>query len=461
MASGWRDSSVLVLAMLLFGSYNTVNNKLILQTVCPSLPTSPGELVGHHVFNKPWFINMMMFMGESLVLIPHMLRRRSKANKGLDATLLDRRKAPFYLFALPASFDVLGTGIAAVGMMFIDAAVWQMMRGAVIVFSAILSVTFLRRKLRLYHWIGVLLTVVGLCIIGVSAILALENPAGGKTARSGSHAALGIFLTLLAQMFSAFQFVFEEYLLTGYSVASLETVGKEGVWGIAYMTVILTVMTFIPGSDHGVYQSLPDGLFMIRENSFMLFLVLSFTMCIAIYNSFGMQVCRKLSAVTRCLVDCMRTAVVWGFQLFVYYFVSKEYGQPWNQYSWVQLIGFLLLVLGTFIYNGVISLPMQDYRRRRGSSPQRVLQSTWSPTVNRAAIFGWGPKYGPQSPHGPNSPQDSPLPGPFGMADSPSSPPSPSDGGDVGDAHEAVIILEGVEGLPHPPRDVPKVSSAS
>merc|ERR1719157_156558 len=119
-------------------------------------------------------------------------------------------------------------------MMLIDAAVWQMMRGAVVVFSAILSVVFLRRKLHCYHWIGVLFTVVGLFLIGGTAILEenMKAASGAVDSAAAGNASLGVALVLFAQVFSSFQFTFEEHLLTGYSVSSLKTVGSEGCWGI-------------------------------------------------------------------------------------------------------------------------------------------------------------------------------------------------------------------------------------
>lgn len=429
------ETACLVLAMLLFGSYNTVICKLQYQTLCPTLPS------GIHPFNKPWLTNLMMFAGEASMLIPFTMRVAARRHRhpGLDEALLSPRKVPLHIFAIPAVCDVVGSGVAAVAMMLIDAAVWQMMRGAVIIFSAIMAVTFLRRRLQAYHWIGVLLTMIGLFLIGTAAVLA-EAKTSPKA--DASHARLGIALVILAQIFSAFQFTFEEYLLTGYSVSSLQTVGMEGLWGCLYMAVVLAVMSAVPGSDHGVYESFPDGVYMIQGSHIMQFLVFSYMLSIATYNYLGMQLCRKLSAVTRCLVDCMRTVVVWVSQLAMYYLVSKDYGQPWTEYSYLQVLGFACLVLGTFIYNGVVRLPAMDYRRLDLDMPQKVLQATWSPTVNRASAFGWGPKFGPQSPHAPNSPHlSSPLPAPFG---------SPlCNTGEDDDALEGEVVLEIEDGDDH------------
>lgn len=59
------------------------------------------------------------------------------------------------------------------------------------------------RRLYAYHWIGVAITAVGLALVGASAVLG-----GGQTsAANASQARFGIVLVILAQVFSAFQFV--------------------------------------------------------------------------------------------------------------------------------------------------------------------------------------------------------------------------------------------------------------
>lgn len=50
---------------------------------------------------------------------------------------------------------------AGIGLVIVDASVWQMLRGSIIVFTGILSVVFLKRKLKLFHWVGVSVVVVG------------------------------------------------------------------------------------------------------------------------------------------------------------------------------------------------------------------------------------------------------------------------------------------------------------
>lgn len=49
-----------------------------------------------------------------------------------------------------------------------SASSFQMLRGAVIIFTGLLSVAFLGRRLLASQWIGILITIVGLLIVGLA-----------------------------------------------------------------------------------------------------------------------------------------------------------------------------------------------------------------------------------------------------------------------------------------------------
>jgi drug/metabolite transporter (DMT)-like permease len=67
-----------------------------------------------------------------------------------------------------------------------------MMRGIIVVITAIFSVVFLKRKLYFHHWFAVVFIVVGVAEVGLVAILG-----GSSTVESGS-VALGILLLLVS-----------------------------------------------------------------------------------------------------------------------------------------------------------------------------------------------------------------------------------------------------------------------
>ncbi len=54
---------------------------------------------------------------------------------------------------------------------------FQMLRGAVIIFTGLLSVAFLGKKLKVYEWLGMFVVLAGLIMVGVTDLL---EDKGGK-----------------------------------------------------------------------------------------------------------------------------------------------------------------------------------------------------------------------------------------------------------------------------------------
>lgn len=79
------------------------------------------------------------------------------------------------LLAIPTVFDLAATILMNIGLLNVTASVYQMMRGAEMLFAALFSVAFLKRHLNLYHYLGILCCVVCFaCLLPV--LLYLTRP---------------------------------------------------------------------------------------------------------------------------------------------------------------------------------------------------------------------------------------------------------------------------------------------
>ena len=58
-----------------------------------------------------------------------------------------------------------------------------------------------------------------------------------------------------------------------------------------------------------------------------------------------------MNASTRMVIDSLRTMVIWGFSLAV----------KWETFCWVEIIGFVVLLAGSMVYNQVIRVPRFSY----------------------------------------------------------------------------------------------------
>lgn len=368
-----------ILGLLVFGSLNTLTTKIQFEMVSEGID---GE--SKH-FQKPWFGTLTMFLGMCIVLVIHFINVAMRAKKvdekrihllesggstNVDAVPSFWKAAK--LISIPAILDLIATGLCFIGLLSVPASVSQLMRASMIIFSAILSVTFLKRKLLGYHWFGVFLCTLAIALVGYANIMAADAEAAAGTANpnkpSQSMVLFGMGLIVLGQVVQASQVVFEEKLLRGYSLEPFHIVGMEGCVGtIAMILIVFPILYMVPGADAGnSAENLIDTLAMLQNSKSLQYLVLLYVFSVFTYNMSGMLVTYALSAVHRTMLEASRTAVIWIIDLAIHYWIapSSSYGEIWTVWSWLQLAGFGVLILGQSVYSEIVRIPGLYYPPR-------------------------------------------------------------------------------------------------
>lgn len=348
----WTKYQVFLAVMLVFtGSINT------LATKWADYSFSEGRDGKVRQFNHPFLQAVGMFLGElscllafKLVLWHYTRKARSGQAVELPQSVTGSREFSPFIFLPPAMCDLVGTSIMYVGLNLTYASSFQMLRGAVIIFTGLLSVAFLGRRLRGYEWVGILLVMCGLVVVGLSDILFLDTSTSSKGINS---IITGDLLIILAQVITATQMVIEEKFVTKYRVAPLQAVGWEGFFGFVVLSALLVPMYFIPVGNtifqnpEGQLEDAIDGFYQIYNSWEVALGVLGTVVSISFFNFAGISVTKELSATTRMVLDSVRTLFIWAFSLAV----------RWQTFNWTQIVGFVVLILGMFLYNNVVIRP--------------------------------------------------------------------------------------------------------
>ena len=355
--------------LLITGSINTVANKLQQNTISKGV-----KYKGHQKF-----ITFCMFNGEFVCLLIYWLKEGRFKKKQKSESLIsnveennnnNKKEPKIWYFLFPAIFDILGSSISSISLTFLPTSIYQMFRGAIIIFTCTASILFLKNKYYRHHFLGIIVVILGLIIVGLDAVLNGDSS-------EGENPAFGIFLVVLSQVFSCFLFITEEKLLKGYETPPLKAVGLEGMWGVLCYIVLLFIFYFIRCESWPNF--LKDGV-CIRDNeieekstirfenaifalkqiyaSTKLKCYLSLYVCsIAFFNFSGLTISKYSSATSRTIVDTARTILVWIFFLTMP-FVPEETKET---FSWLQLLGFVVLVIGGLIYNEILVLPFLGF----------------------------------------------------------------------------------------------------
>jgi len=372
--------------LLVFGALNTLSTKLTFQMTSRDLT---GALVP---FQKPWFGVYRMFQGMSLVMLLHFgiefWNRRKR--RGLQPDLvepLNKQGLPpppaplrsYLVVIAPAALDLFGTVCTYVGLFYNSPSIWQMFRGAMVIFATLFTVTVLKRKLSPCRMLGIGIVLVALTVVGASNLLA-EQPTGQEVPMSLRLFGMGM---ILAGMFlQGGQVVVEEVLMKDLNAPPLLVVGMEGVWGcVLMMVLVFPIVGRLPGNDYGGCQESLENDFAMVENSTALQSVIGvYLVSVFTFNIAGMMVTYQLSAVHRTLLEASRTAVIWGIDLAIHAYVpDSSFGEAWNSWSWLQLLGFALLVIGQATYGEMLTF---GFRTSKAAAKAMATPSTMkSPTA--------------------------------------------------------------------------------
>jgi len=409
-ASTLEQVSVFV-AGLIMGTGSTVTIKVIYDT------KSTDSLGRYRTFEKPLTTTWTMFIAMTLALpfyfvmraVQKHLRSReekkgddsyrllsdgSNGRRGADSQGLvdeyvvnedeleeeEEEEVPgfsrrlFWLLIIPAIFDLVGTALGKMGLMFVTVSLYQLVRCSVIIIVALLKVFVLKHKLSSYMWAGVFINLAAMCVISSTSFFP-STPVGGANVTApaggeGGHGTenkdprIGILFILASCAVQGAQYVFEEQVMEADGAHPLVVVGMEGFWGTILMFFFVFPWAYIlPGKDTGdCFENLWDSWIMIQNSTAVQLILFGFFATVALYNIFAIMVTHVLDSVWHAILDNFRPISVWGTDLFIFYVIAAPgYGEPWTNLSYIQLVGMFVLFFGTAVYNGSLKLPCLSY----------------------------------------------------------------------------------------------------
>lgn len=112
-----------------------------------------------------------MFVGEFFCLALYGIKRLFSSQDGPSG----REGVNPAIISIPAICDICGSSLMFVALTMCAASVYQMMRGVIVVITALMAVFFLGRNQYAHHWISLTFIVFGVFVVGFVNIMASKN----------------------------------------------------------------------------------------------------------------------------------------------------------------------------------------------------------------------------------------------------------------------------------------------
>jgi hypothetical protein len=386
-----RYRSWIIPAMLIFGTCTTITQKFMIEQKEVGVADRPI-----HKFDKPWYLTLTMFVGMFLALPIYEVSKRVNQSRSTSETYEDVTTSTpaspwkaYFLIVIPAFCDLVSTGVMNIGLLYLKASIWQMLRGAMVIFSALLHAFVLKREYHPYNWMAVLIVTIAIVLVGLAAVCSSGVAVDGV---SDAKIILAVVLTVGSQFIQAVTIVVEDYLLHDHSLPAMQIVGVKGFWGM-----IITGFIILPAVQYmfadtqegnGIYEDSLDTFAMLGASWLLILLTVLYILFIFGLNVFAMMVTNITNAVMRTIMECVRTLCIWIVQLILFYSIQGlEYGrhhptlgESWTRWTWMQLAGFGLLITGMLAYNRSIFLPGFAYPKEEKEKPLETGASDLEPT---------------------------------------------------------------------------------
>ena len=264
-----------------------------------------------------------------------------------------------------------GWSLAFYSLKFTNPSSYAILKGTVIIFTAINSRLFLNHHMPWKKWISLAIVFAGLVIVGMADIF---QPANFTTIERNStqtlivedhnwscfnrikdmnflsNEVMGDVLVVAAQIFLSMQFVYEEKILSLYDIEPLQIVGWEGFYGIMAMTFVILPLNIIDtGSCTWSNSPTPpwtvddamDGLIQITNNKILVASLCFSVVLDVLYFYAATSVTNEFSATTRMVLESFRALLVWVVSLYL----------GWESFKYLQLIGFSITTFAIFSYS--------------------------------------------------------------------------------------------------------------
>jgi hypothetical protein len=284
--------------------------------------------------------------------------------------------------ALPAAANVAGALLQLFALAFIPAAVLAGLRGAFILFTALLSYRLglkdAPKSQREWLWIWV--SAGGALLVGAASALQAGVP--GYTAWAGAEGAtgsddsiaggsvgtmlIGIALCVGGYAAASAQVAIEQRFLDSFAFSRWQVLGGEGLWGAVTVVAALGAIQGVADADPGALPppgSAAAGVLdvpsrtacCLAHSPTLIALSLAYAAASLTFNALLLRL-TSVGANFRVFVFTARGLLTWVVETAVFYGLAAgssaaaaaQYGTPLSAFSGLEAAGFALLIYGGY-----------------------------------------------------------------------------------------------------------------
>ena len=334
------------------------------------------------LFFHDWLITLFMFFSEMFALVVYYIKnRKSKSDykqeidqaKSEDKLLVaenESKQIPFkkiIFFTMIASFlDSFASSLGNISLNITKGSYFIFFKSLFLI-MIIFVISWIKAKINKKdkkpirdHIIGFVVAFIALILFILSAFI------GNKNNYDFIEFIIPFAMMFIAMILQSIQNLIEENKIRTLMIHQFVFIGFEGVFGFFFNIVLCIIFYFINCSNEIKYAEeicskddkgnlkLENSIFafkQIYENYIILILLIIMIICFSVYNMIAISIIKYGGALTRGLVENIRTILIWI--IFEIPWVSDSLEENFN---WFRLVGVLTIIASLLFFFSVFKI---------------------------------------------------------------------------------------------------------
>lgn len=333
-------------------------------------------------FIRPLFFSWVLAVGQLLAFIFYFIQLCTKyrgKSKPKDKNAIPYRYFDWIKNLLPAVLDFLaqiGINLSLVSLeestpditknLVESNSVEKTIRAVIIICTTIITLIFMKRKLKWYNWVGVFLAIFGLLCFGIPALIDILVSKDGYPKADWWRTFVGCVCAVGAQVLWSIQTVLQDSFVHSGRMNPLSQVSWEGFWLVILTTGYMAGAHFMPKYElttegYGLKENVCDTAKSLVNNPHLFAYSGVIAGLALIFSIASICFIKGTHGLARQVTVQLRTVLSWAAFFVVYVAWKKkkddiyDYGNRFKNDEWptfVEAGGAALLLLAAIFYHG-------------------------------------------------------------------------------------------------------------
>ena len=349
--------NVIVACFIISGAINSISYQLL-----SNIQESSEQ------FYHPWFLLLGQFLFQSISVILFLILSETKK----ITPDFNEKKMNITYFTIPTILDLLGVVLFSFSMKLLSSGLVIVLRLIIILLTGLLSVMYLNNVLNRHNILGITFLICGIVILAISPLLFSnyddENCNNRECTSSTQSYGIGIILCILSSIFHSFSILIEDKFIREFKINPIKVTGIQGIFGLLISFTLVILFQFVPCTATSKCREdfmsvlcagnffVEDSIYAFKQmadNGKLLTCVTIFIFNLGLYYKFfSCFVIKEFNSTTRAILDNIKLLIV-----FIFFILQTNDSCLKEKFHWLQIVGFILLILGTVVYIELVKIP--------------------------------------------------------------------------------------------------------